>query len=130
MKKYKFIVVLAILFAITMVSFAQLTETSGNECDEGGLLDGRCNTTDVDLDGDVEQDDIDWMWTCGYYLSQVDDAITMTNDEIPLDGCRIPEREIRRPEKGSPYVPREKSCIIPDFPSLTPGLQSIDPCAG
>ncbi len=125
MKKYKFVSLLAILFAITMVSFAQITDQGENECYEGGLLDGQCNNTDVNGDGVVDQSDIDWMYTCGYYLSQVDDELVIGNDEIPLEGCELPEREIRRPEKGSPYVPRKK--CAPLFPALG-GPLAFAPC--
>ncbi len=115
MKQAKFLFILVVLFSLTLVGFAQMTEQSENECFEGGMLDGQCSTTDVDGDGDVDQDDIDWMYTCGHYLAQADDD-DIARDDIPLDGCELPEREIRRPEKGSPYVPK-KTCVSA-FPVL------------
>jgi hypothetical protein len=66
---------------LVLTSHAQSTpDQSENECWVGGMLYDNCNTTDVDKDGDIEQDDKDWMHTCGYYLAQVDDGII-------LNGC-------------------------------------------
>lgn len=106
MKRFKIYVLLLLtvpLFVLTVaISIAQSTEQAENECYEGGSLDGLCSVTDVDRDGDVDQFDIDWMYTCGYYLSQVDDEVAIGNDEIPLEGCRKQERIIPRPEKPKP----------------------------
>ncbi len=127
MKKYKFVFVLVVLFAISLVSLAQMTDQGENECFEGGLLDGQCSNTDVNGDGVVDQSDIDWMYQCGSYLAQADDDL-IGRDDIPLDGCELPEREIRRPEKGSPYVPKPKAIISPCSPALD-GLQSVPCCS-
>ena len=67
-----------VLFLLSTVgSFAQTTnnpndDPEANACYEGGTLYDTCNSMDADLDGDIDQDDIDWMWTCGYYLIRVE----------------------------------------------------------
>ena len=84
MKSIKFLLSIVILLLLSVPMLAQNTEQGENECFEGGALYGQCSTTDVDLDGDVDQYDIDWMFTCGYYLTYVDDLVIIGNDEIPL----------------------------------------------
>jgi hypothetical protein len=83
---------------LVMTSHAQSTEQSENECFEGGMLEGQCSNTDVDGDGIVDQEDINWMFECGYYLALVDNG-EILNDEVPLDGCTKQERVIPRPHK-------------------------------
>ncbi len=107
MKLRKILFVLFTLCLLTLTVVAIDDETS-NACDDGGFMDGQCNTTDVDLDGDVDQQDIDWMWECGWWLMRVQSGDVL-NDDVPLDGCRLPEREIPRPDKGSPYTPKPRS---------------------
>jgi len=98
MKYIKYALLLLLVSGLTIVILAQNTQQSENECFEGGSLEGQCSTTDVDGDGDVDQDDMDWMYTCGYYLTRVDDHLTISNDQIPLEGCQWSERVIPRPE--------------------------------
>jgi len=102
-------VLIAVLFVVTVISLAQSTEQSDNECFEGGWMEGTCSTTDVDGDGDVDQQDRDWMFTCGHYMAQVDSG-ELTNNEVPLEGCEKQEREIPRPEE--PKEPKEDPVAI------------------
>jgi len=111
MKSIKFLLSIAVLLILSIGIMAQNTEQSENECFEGGVLFGHCSNTDVDMDGTVDQDDIDWMYTCGYYLTLVDDALTIGNDEIPLEGCHWPERIIPRPE--DPTKEKKKAAATP-----------------
>lgn len=69
--------ILVLFLLSTVGSFAQTTndpndDPDANACYEGGTLYDTCNSMDADLDGDIDQDDIDWMWTCGYYLIRVE----------------------------------------------------------
>jgi len=114
-KQSKIITILGLVIVLalfSLVAVAQDTEQSENECYEGGWLEGRCSTTDADVDGDVDQFDIDWMFTCGFYLSQVDDAIAITNQEIPLEGCEKQEREIPRPEEKPEDDDEEEKVVV------------------
>jgi hypothetical protein len=43
-----------------------------NACYTGGSLEGKCHTTDADRDGDIDQQDVDFMWWCGWYLIRVE----------------------------------------------------------
>jgi hypothetical protein len=99
---------------LVMISHAQSTpDQSENECLEGGMLYDHCNTTDADGDGVVTQEDINWMYECGYYLAQVDNG-DLLNDEIPLDGCSKQERIIPRPHK---IVEKEEVVVcVPSSP--------------
>lgn len=51
-----------------------------NACFDEATLENRCDTTDLDEDGDVEQWEKDWMWVCGWYL------IRYESDMITRDG--------------------------------------------
>ena len=106
MKSIKFMLIIALFLALSMTALAQNTDQGENECFEGGALYGQCNTTDVDNDGDIDQYDIDWMYTCGFYLTYVDDLVIIGNDEIPLEGCYWAERIIPRPEEVKEKVRR------------------------
>ncbi|MGB1287078.1 MAG: hypothetical protein ACPG7F_11135, partial [Aggregatilineales bacterium] len=44
------------------------TNEDANDCFRGGVLAGKCSSTDIDMDGDVDADDRAWMWTAGWYL--------------------------------------------------------------
>lgn len=106
------------LIGVTAVSFAQTnnnpnTNVGANACAEGGTLDGYCNVTDADSDGDVDEFDAEWMWTCGWYLIRADYGIIDRND-IPLEGCKLPERII--PIKEEKKVERPKPTVTPAPP--------------
>jgi len=109
---------------LVVVSHAQLTEQSENECYEGGMLEGQCSTTDVDGDGVIEQEDIDWMFECGYYMAQVDNG-ELANEDIPLEGCSKQERVIPRPHIEKE---KEKKVVCASAPSR--GLASAPCVAG
>ena len=79
--KYKvlFSITTFILFFVIGMSstFAQLPNDPGinpdaNACFAGGSLAGICDRIDVDRDGDIDQDDIDWMFRCGWFLIRVE----------------------------------------------------------
>lgn len=80
------IVMLISILAILLISLS-LAQTSNNPnlddtanaCFDGGSLEGTCNTTDVDRDGDIDQDDQAWLWRCGWYLVRVEYGI-FSND--------------------------------------------------
>lgn len=54
------------------------TNLDANACLEDGSMEGKCNQ-DIDGDGVVSQAEIDWSWTCGWYL------IRWENDLIPTE---------------------------------------------
>ena len=61
----------------TFSSFAQISNDpndnkDANACFEGGTLGGICDVTDADRDGDLDQQDKDWLWTCGWDLIRVE----------------------------------------------------------
>lgn len=105
--------IVVLLLAIVSTSFAQTindpnVNDDANACFEGGSLDGFCNITDADSNGIVDEIDIEWMWTCGWYLIRADYAM-INRADIPLDGCELPERIIPiKEEKKEEPVKRRK----------------------
>ena len=69
---------LLLLFILsTFGSFAQTTndpntDVDANACFSGGSLYDTCNTSDVDGNGDINENDQDWMWVCGWFLTRVE----------------------------------------------------------
>lgn len=45
-----------------------VSNSNANACYAGGSLGGRCDNTDVDQDGDVDQDDVNFMYSVGWHL--------------------------------------------------------------
>jgi hypothetical protein len=85
------VIVISIMLFFLLNTFGSIAQTSNdptvnndaNACFEGGTLYDSCNTTDVDDDGNVDQTDKDWLWTCGWYLIRVESGIF--SDDV-LDG--------------------------------------------
>lgn len=90
-KLYTAFTTLCLLFVallVLSVSMAQTTnnpntDENANACFAGGTLAGSCDSTDVDYDGDVDQNDRSWLWKCGWYLIRVEYDIY---DSSVLDG--------------------------------------------
>lgn len=99
--KHKLLFVLMLLLSLSSLAAASFAQTANNPnfnedanaCAEGGTLEGYCNITDADRDGDVDEIDADWMWTCGWYLIRADYGL-IAREDIPLTGCELPERII------------------------------------
>ena len=98
MKKTALIIVLALLLIVVAVVFAAGTDDKGNPndpatneranaCYEGGSLAGKCGNTDVNHDGQVEDWEVEWMWTCGWYLIRYEHGAYGRND-VPFT-CRV-----------------------------------------
>lgn len=82
MWKYVSVIVLVIMGLTAILAFAgsetiipapngpndPAVNPDANACFKGGVLEGKCSSTDVDQDGDVDELDQDWMWTAGWYL--------------------------------------------------------------
>ena len=82
--------VLGLLLAVTAVLAADdegnpndPTENDrANACYEGGSLEGKCDQTDMDRDGTVEDWEIEAMWECGWYLIRYEYAL-IPRDTVP-----------------------------------------------
>ena len=77
--KLCFTVLSAISFFIlgTFGSLAQTTndpnsDLEANACFPDGSLYGTCNTNDLNGDGNIDGNDQDWMWVCGWFLIRVE----------------------------------------------------------
>jgi len=108
-KRLFVLVLLLLLFCLAVASFAQTNNDpnfneDANACFEGGTLAGVCNVTDADRDGDVDESDIEWMWTCGWYLIRADYGL-IDRADIPLEGCELPERIIPIKKKKKTEAP-------------------------
>src|SRR3972149_1802632 len=58
------------------------TNERANACYEGGSLAGKCGATDADRDGRIEEWEIEWMWTCGWYLIRFESGM-LIRAEVP-----------------------------------------------
>jgi len=76
MRKLKFLVILVAAFALSVVGVLgqeapfdndPATNPDANACYEGGSMEDKCND-DMNGDGVVTQNEIDWAWNCGWYL--------------------------------------------------------------
>jgi len=77
-RKLTFLIsLLACLLLIPLTQTAPIendptVDPTANACFEGGTLYEACQNMDVDEDGDFDQLDRDWLWTCGWYLIRVE----------------------------------------------------------
>jgi len=99
------------LLLVTLSSIAQTTNDPNNDpeanaCYAGGTLYSTCNSTDADHDGDIDQQDVDWMWKCGYYLIRVEHGIYSTDilDGICMEIIAEVEVEVEVKEKKTKKV--------------------------
>ena len=84
-------VVISVMLLLLLITFGSLAQAANNPnvnddanaCFEGGVMAGSCDNMDVDKDGDIDQQDKDWMWKCGWYLIRVEYGIY--SEEV-LDG--------------------------------------------
>lgn len=73
MRKLIFLLMMIGILSLSVVStLAQEdndpnTNPDANACLAGGSMEGKCNN-DADGDGVVTDEEIDWQWTCGWYL--------------------------------------------------------------
>jgi len=65
------------------------TNPDANACYAGGSLAGTCSTTDVNKNGVIDDGDIEWMWTCGWYLIRAEQGMISADDLHP-EGCNLP----------------------------------------
>jgi len=113
-------ILFTLIFSVLLLTLAPLSSAQtnndpnfnedANACFEGGTLAGFCNVTDADRDGDVDESDIKWMWTCGWYLIRADYGL-IDRADIPLEGCELPERIIPIKKKKKQEVVRRR--VIP-----------------
>jgi len=61
------------------------TNERANACFEGGSMDGKCTTTDIDENGSVEEWEIDWHFECGWYLIRYE--YNMISENALPEGC-------------------------------------------
>jgi len=54
-----------------------------NACFDGGSMAGKCDSTDIDGDGEIEQGEVDWHYTCGWFMIRFEEGL-FTREEIPL----------------------------------------------
>jgi hypothetical protein len=59
------------------------TNPSANACFAGGALAGKCATTDLDKNGQIEQSEITYIYTGGWYLIRFQAGI-YSRSEVPL----------------------------------------------
>ena len=113
---FAIISILLLALTATVGSIAQTTNNpndnnDANACFEGGTLAGVCDRTDADRDIDVDQQDKDWLWTCGWYLIRVEYGIFDSSvlDNICHDVIEIVEVEEVVVEKKKKK--EEKICV-------------------
>jgi hypothetical protein len=75
----KVLILVLILLLSSLAILAQEDESNdlapdANACNEGGSMAGKCNV-DFDGDGEVEDFEIAWAWTCGWYMARYNAGI-------------------------------------------------------
>lgn len=99
MKFRNLIIALLVLLSLALVVTASGIDDEGNAndpnlnnranaCFEGGSLEGRCDTVDIDENGTVDEWEIEWHYVCGWYLIRYENGL-IGQDNLP-DGCQIP----------------------------------------
>ena len=99
MKFRNLIIALFALLSLTLVATASGIDDEGNPndpnlnnranaCFEGGSLEGRCDTIDIDENGSVDEWEIEWHYVCGWYLIRYENGL-IDQSNLP-DGCKIP----------------------------------------
>jgi len=58
-----------------------------NACFEYGTMENSCNTTDINENGSVEDWEVEWMWTCGWYKIRAEYGI-IPLEQLPA-GCEL-----------------------------------------
>jgi hypothetical protein len=74
-RKLLFLVIILLVSSL-FVSAQDTTEIDpeANACNEGGSMEGKCNI-DFDENGTVDDYEILWAWTCGWYIARYDAGI-------------------------------------------------------
>ncbi|MFQ3673987.1 MAG: hypothetical protein SNJ83_10370 [Aggregatilineales bacterium] len=81
-----------------------------NACFTGGSWEGKCHRTDVDFDGDVDEQDVNWMWRCGWYVIRVERGL-LNEGQYPSECYTKP-----RFTASAPSCPPIVSFTVPDAP--------------
>jgi hypothetical protein len=100
------LIVLLSVIATSIVMAQDEGSDTDNSCNVGEIWEDICTTTDADQDGDIDQYDIDWYFTCGYYRFHVDNGDideapewcnleTNTPPPPTPDGTQQPQGQIR-----------------------------------
>lgn len=123
--KLSFVVVSVMMLIVlsSISSFALTTndpndDPDANACYVGGSMYDTCNSMDADHDGDIDDNDKEWMWKCGYYLIRVEHGIYSSDvlDGICMELIEEVEVEVEVKKKKK----KVEECEI--------RARAIDPC--
>lgn len=94
-----------------------------NACFRGGTWAGMCDKIDVEPDGDIDQQDIDWMWRCGWYAIRVERGLIRDGD-YPAECYKRP------PLPPAPSSSRPAAVVGPVGPGCPPLMTFSVPDVG
>ena len=69
--------------------FAPCGSRYDNECNDGGELEGKCDTSDLNLDGVVEDWEIVYMWDFGWALARYNQGL-ISREDFPFQSMLPP----------------------------------------
>jgi hypothetical protein len=83
----KVLILVLILLLSSLAILAQEDESNdlapdANACNEGGAMAGKCNI-DFDENGVVDDYEIAWAWTCGWYIARYNAGI-ISRSQVPV----------------------------------------------
>lgn len=125
-RRYVFTLIVALLLVIVGVLLAQDDQGNVNDpgfnpranaCYTGGSLAGKCHTTDADRNGVIDERDIEYMWTCGWYLIRVE--FKQLPPSAAPTGCNI---VFPTPIPPALVLPRATAAV----PTVTPSPEPTD----
>ena len=74
--------ILVLIFVLSSLAVSAQLDEDANACAEGGSMEGKCNV-DFNGDGEINDYEVTWAWTCGWYIIRYDAGI-FSRAQVPV----------------------------------------------